>query len=423
MKFRDYSIWVHNEIRESKIFTFLNIIGVWINVCILVIFFSLALGIEEAIVNQITKNIDLFTLKVTTSEGSTLSMNNFSEFQKDKRVLQISPVIGNYVSLKLNYDKLTPTSDIKNIAVEEDIYIENYSSSLKNDQDLRTNHLKLIIGKRLTGEALDGIIISETIFKRLMAKEKRLDRENILKHSFELVTKRGNNQTALFKCRVVGITEKTDIDGSFVYVTSTLAEKIDDWIHPNKNGISNSTNRGYNRFDLVTNNLKDLESLRKEISNKRYESSSILDRVDGIHRILFAANLIVFFIIGISILLSAFNIVITLTSYVLKRTREIGILKALGATDLQIQNIFLIHAGYLTSIGSILGAITGILIIQLIQLILYRSGKLQGISLFKIDFTYIFLIVLLSNLIGIISAVIPARKAAHITPAETMRSS
>jgi putative ABC transport system permease protein len=421
MRFRDYSIWVRNEIKESKIFTFLNIVGVWINVCILVIFFSLALGIEEALVNQITKNTDLFTLKVTTSEGSILSMDNFSEFKADKRVLQISPVIGNYVSLKLSQDKLSSTSG-KNISIQEDIYIENYDSGYKNDndRDLRTNHLKLVAGTKLTKQTLDKIVISETIFKRLAAKEKRLTKENILTNRFELLAKRGNDETA-FKCTIIGILEKTDIDGAFVYITSSLAEKIDEWIHPNNNSVYNSTNRKYNRFDLVTKDLKDLESLRKDISSKKYETTSILDRIDGVRRILLAGNLIVFLIIGISILLSAFNIMITLTSYVLKRKKEIGILKALGATDLQIQNIFLIHAVYLTIIGSVLGVISGVLIIRLIQFILYRSDNLQGISLFKLDFNYILLIALFSNLVGVLSAVIPARKAAHITPIETMR--
>jgi hypothetical protein len=35
MRFQDYSIWIYNEVKESRIFTLLNIIGVWINVCIL----------------------------------------------------------------------------------------------------------------------------------------------------------------------------------------------------------------------------------------------------------------------------------------------------------------------------------------------------------------------------------------------------
>jgi ABC-type lipoprotein release transport system permease subunit len=410
MRFQDYSIWVRNEIKESKIFTFLNVVGVWINVCILIIFLSLSLGINEAIIVQSTKDTDLFLLKVFASKGAVLSKDSFSEFYQDKRVLQIAPVIGNYLSLRLNSS---------NNSTEEKIYVENYISNSKNGIDLRINRLKLVVGEKPVKDGSKGIIISETVFKKLAAKEKNLSQENILNRTFELVAKRQGDQIELFKCTVLGVVEKTEFNGAFAYIDSPLAEKIDDWIQVNN--ISNRANRGYNRFDLISSDLQELESLRKDIGRKKYETSSVLDKVDGYRQLLFYGNLIVFSIVGISALLSSFNITITLTAYVLKRQKEIGVMKALGATDFQIQNIFLLYAAYLTFAGSILGVIFGVTIVWIIGYILNRSNLLQDFNLFKIDFIYILLTMVLVNFLGILSAVIPAHKAASITPVETMK--
>jgi ABC-type lipoprotein release transport system permease subunit len=420
MRTIDYVNWVGNEIKGSKTFTLLNVTGVWINVCVLVLFFALALGIEETAISQITRNIDLFTIEVSTSKQASFTEQDFSQFEFDRRVLQVSPVLSSFGSLRIISDSSPQASETS--FAEEDIYMESYFVKTKNQKaDLRTTYLEFIQGRGLSQQTPSGILISKSLFKKLASKNDTLSDSNYQDRSFELVIKRGDGQLRAFPCNIVGIAEHTLFDSTLVYAAFPLAQTIDSWKNATNPSVSSTVEQKYNRFDLVTKDLSSLGSLRKDVEKRGYETRSVLDRIDNVRQVLFVSKLIFLFIVGISVLISAFNIVITLTSYVFKRQREIGILKSLGATDLQIQSIFVLHAIFLTFAGGLLGALTGLLLIQLIVFALSRVENFQSINLFRVSFSYVSGIVLSSIAIGILSAFVPAQKAASINPIETIR--
>jgi hypothetical protein len=102
MRIGDYSAWIWNEIKESKRFTLLNVLGVWINICVVIVFLALASGIEDTTIQRITENMDLFTLEVTpTRQGQDLQFAEFSSLGQDPRVEQIVPILAQYVELGL----------------------------------------------------------------------------------------------------------------------------------------------------------------------------------------------------------------------------------------------------------------------------------------------------------------------------------
>jgi putative ABC transport system permease protein len=432
MHLKDSSRWIWNEVKQSKVFTLLNIIGVWINVCILVIFLALAFGIENTAINQITKDIDLFTLQVETSNFKpTLSFSDFYAFQGDRRIEQIIPVFSEFADLKIynniiNNDKPDQSKQKTKLSkpiASKSIYTENYFVEGETREDLRTKNLKFISGQKISQNTPDGIIISENVLNELAGNKNILTQKNYANQTMRLVLTRSDKKVGSFPCKIVGIAEKTSFNGALVYVASPLAAKIDDWLNFRNNDSINYKTRNYKRFDLVTNNLVNLQDLRKELINQGYSTSSVLDDIDDVRSLLVVIKIIFFFIIGISALISAFNIIITLTSYVLKNQKEIGILKSLGATEFQIQSIFILHATYLCITGSILGTVTAYIIIAISQIVLSQFENLKDVNLLQISFFEILIVVFLCLLVGMLASLIPARKAAAITPIETIRSS
>ncbi len=432
MHLKDSSRWIWNEIKQSKVFTLLNIIGVWINVCILVIFLALAFGIENTAINQITKDIDLFTLQVETSNFKpTLSFSDFYAFQGDRRIEQIIPVFSEFADLKIynniiNNDKPDQSKQKTKLSkpiASKSIYTENYFVEGETREDLRTKNLKFISGQKISQNTPDGIIISENVLNQLAGNKNILTQKNYANQTMRLVLTRSDKKVGSFPCKIVGIAEKTSFNGALVYVASPLAAKIDDWLNFRNNDSINYKTRNYKRFDLVTNNLVNLQDLRKELINQGYSTSSVLDDIDDVRSLLVVIKIIFFFIIGISALISAFNIIITLTSYVLKNQKEIGILKSLGATEFQIQSIFILHATYLCITGSILGTVTAYIVIAISQIVLSQFENLKDVNLLQISFFEILIVVFLCLLLGMLASLIPARKAAAITPIETIRSS
>ncbi|MCX6797832.1 MAG: ABC transporter permease [Candidatus Falkowbacteria bacterium] len=101
-----------------------------------------------------------------------------------------------------------------------------------------------------------------------------------------------------------------------------------------------------------------------------------------------------------------------------ERTREIGLRKAVGATNAAIRNQFLFEASLLTSLGGVIGIIIGILVSYLASLILHHLGYDWA---FVVSIVSIVLAVGVSILTGIIFGLYPAFKAAKLDPIEALR--
>ncbi len=133
------------------------------------------------------------------------------------------------------------------------------------------------------------------------------------------------------------------------------------------------------------------------------------------------------------VLVAAFNIVSTLIMVVMEKTRDIGILKALGATGWNIQKIFLLEGFTVGFLGVILGGISGVLIAARINPIADFIEKTTGLSVFPSDIYYfskipteinpsdVAMIIGFALLASIFAGLYPAGKAAKLDPVEALR--
>ena len=133
-------------------------------------------------------------------------------------------------------------------------------------------------------------------------------------------------------------------------------------------------------------------------------------------------------IAGISFLVGAIGIANMMFTSVLERTREIGILKAIGASDRQVMLLFLVESGIIGLIGGIIGIFLGYGLGQgfliLRQYMLSKTGMIETIPKvpeIEISLELSLLALLLSFVIGILAGLLPARRAAKLPPVEALR--
>ena len=125
-------------------------------------------------------------------------------------------------------------------------------------------------------------------------------------------------------------------------------------------------------------------------------------------------------IAAISLVVGGIGIMNTMFTAVLERINEIGVMKAIGARNGDISNIFLIESGLLGLVGGLIGIILGIGISKTIEFgvnYAFGSGTLNAI------FPAYLLIgaMIFSLVLGTISGILPARKAAKLQPVESLR--
>ena len=131
--------------------------------------------------------------------------------------------------------------------------------------------------------------------------------------------------------------------------------------------------------------------------------------IDNLRYVTIAASIIAFItLLGASV--GLMNIMLVSVS---ERTREIGVRKALGATNTVIKNQFLIETIVITELGGLLGIILGI---SLGNIVTHFVG-----GSFIIPWLWILLGLIVSMIVGLISGIFPAVKASKLNPIDALR--
>ena len=120
-------------------------------------------------------------------------------------------------------------------------------------------------------------------------------------------------------------------------------------------------------------------------------------------------------LLAISLIISLFGIVNALVLSIYERTREIGMLRAIGTTQRQMRSI----VRYESIITAVIGGVLGILIGVLFAWVLSRGLEDQGIE-FSLPVTTLVVFLVLAILAGILAAALPARRAARLNPLEAL---
>lgn len=110
-----------------------------------------------------------------------------------------------------------------------------------------------------------------------------------------------------------------------------------------------------------------------------------------------------------------FGIASVLAVSVVQRTREIGILRAMGSSQQQILRVFLLQGGLLGLAGSLLGVIVGYSLVQ----VLNHFGQL--LFVIRLEPSMLLSAILIATAAGVIAAIVPARRAARYDPAVAIR--
>jgi putative ABC transport system permease protein len=258
----------------------------------------------------------------------------------------------------------------------------------------------------------EGRLISETendnIFIGYIVATDMFEREVVVGDSLEVSGK---------KFRVVGILEEigSQADDSQIYMSVKAAQTLFD-VGDDINFIFVQTDN----TEIVGEVKQKIEDRLKKIrGGKDFDILSTEDQAEQVNQILDIITFVLGGIASVSLLVGGVIIMNTMLMSVMERTKEIGVMKATGATNHQVLGIFLAEASVVGFVGGTVGIIVGILISKVIEKI---AQSYMG-SLFKtyVSPEVIIGALLFSLIIGSASGVYPAWKAAKLDPVDALR--
>lgn len=238
----------------------------------------------------------------------------------------------------------------------------------------------------------------------------------------------GEASTRSWRYRVAGILKEGSESDYQVFIPQHDLEAMNEWLSGKR---INRAREGYNRAIVVVADNRQVEEIQRQIREKGYNAFSALDVLRQINRYFGILEGILGGIGAVALLVAAFGIINTLSMAILERTREIGLMKAVGARNRDVMSIFLGEAAFIGLLGGVAGVGVGWGLSSLANLIIQGLIQQSGSSPFSgpsgpmdIVYTPAWLAVfalLFATTVGLVSGIYPALRAATLDPLRALK--
>lgn len=405
----------------------LTAVGVVIGTAAVVVLVSLGAGLQKNATNSLWGINDLSTVDVypgyPKAQGSTgtTKENDIKKLTPTavERIKEISGVTRVIVkqqmngSVEISYGRLQTWSSITGLDVSD-----------LSEFGLKPSQGVTAIGK---GEVVIGSAISRNFYNpHPKPGEKAPEPPDLmgqtLKFKLTRWTADGTPITKSYMFRVVGILAESR--GEADYSIYLPYEEVTRWNEWNEGKRIDWNKRGYNSVVVKTTSPEVSVEVAKKISDMGFQAQTPQSTVQSINSFFTILQLVFGGVGAIALLVAAIGIANTMAMAIMERTREIGIMKAIGATNNNILSIFLGEAAGIGFIGGIGGTFLGWLVTLLINVLggSMVSSNGGGTSLSaSMPFWLPFFCVGFASMIGLLSGLYPSLNAATLVPVNALK--
>jgi putative ABC transport system permease protein len=180
----------------------------------------------------------------------------------------------------------------------------------------------------------------------------------------------------------------------------------------------------YSALEVRVGSPQSIPAVETAIKQMGFDTFSLLDATKNLRQFFAVLDLFLGIFGSLALTVASIGIINTLVMAILERRREIGIMKAIGATDQDVKGLFFAEAGVMGGFGGALGAALGWALGHLINGGTNLYLKRQHIPPAQIWFVPWWLVtfaVVFAILVSLVSGLYPARRAARLDPVEALR--
>lgn len=454
------------NLKRRKVRTFLAVMGVIIGTCAIVVMLSLGLGLSRSFTDQIDQMGDIHIVNLYSRGGQgfmggmpggsgnpqdkdrgKLTEKNLAAIRKIPGVTALTPVdeyYGRLISGRYS-------SGISIIGLDTDEF-EAFGRKVAEGRMVRkTDKNALVFGSDIVHGFWDER--SETMPP--MGKDGKplinlmTDKLIFTQDQEYMGSRRGRDQGSggeqpkyeLHRVKGVGILEEAQDRFSYAAITSLeMLEKIkksDEKAQKdagNRGGFSQDVKKdGYSRAMLYVQDIHEVENVVKRLQDDGFEVSSLIDIVKDLKKTASMIQAILGGIGAVSLLVAALGITNTMIMSIYERTREIGVMKVIGAGLRDIRDLFLIEAALIGFFGGAAGNLLSLIVSFAINYLARMSGLgMMGMMMMgdmgdEVRISLIPWWLLLAALvfavgIGVVSGYYPARRAMKLSALESLRN-
>jgi putative ABC transport system permease protein len=402
MQFSVITLISYRNIAANKIRSFLTIGGVGIGIGIITFLISLGFGIQEMVIREITKNNPSNVIEVSNGSLENLITLNDETMDKIKNiegVMRIERAVNIGVKFYSNDTKIDSVlygytrgyMDMANIRIKE------------GTTDFGDTEEKVFVTPKLAqlmGFENPSDIIGKTVQYEVIISE-------------DIVDKNAENNWEKEDIEIAGLINDDSNKNNSLYAITMYDHLKEDF-----------QLTGGQAGKVEVNTQADMNSIRSRIEQSGFSTESISDTVQDVNAF-FNVIKIVMVVFGTIIMsISAMGMLNTLSVSLLQRTREVGILKALGAKRADVFKMFIFEAAIISFSGGILGFSLGYGAAKGANLIFNYFAQKRGedmVSFISVPLYFVIAIIAFVAFLGFATGIMPARRASKTHALDALR--
>jgi ABC-type antimicrobial peptide transport system permease subunit len=451
MKGRDLSELAARNLREAVLRNSLTTLGVAVGVASLVAMLSLGVGLQTLASQRLTRS-GLFDAIFVTSRGmrmggpprETTTAEKFKPLDTDARVkfaalqnvTEVYPQIRfltevQYKGNSFSTNVLGIPESSRSLSAFDGITGAYFSSASAEDAILQMEFAKELSPQP---KSLVGQTITLRYAERRKASPDQIANEKDIDAQFDEMMSGGISIVSRQKnLRVVGITESDPsagiggFGGGRVFVPLQVAEQL----HPAQaNDVQEFVRGGgsgkpsYAALTVRVKSPRDVPRVEDAVKSMGFQAFSLLDAAKSLRLVFTVFDLFLGLFGSLALTVASLVIINTWVMAILERRREIGVLKALGATDRDVRSLFFAEAGAMGLFGGIAGVAMGWLIGQALTwgtTLYLRRQDLPGVKISYVPWWLALSAIVFAVAVSLIAGLYPAGRAARLNPVEALR--
>ena len=391
------SILVSLAIRNlvsKKLRTGLTIFGIAIGIGAIYFLLSFGVGLQNLVTNEVIGNQSIKTIDVTSNNSRIVKIDDIAQ----ERIKDIPNVID--IGKAYYYP-----GSYKISSSESDSIVYGIDAGYQ-----KLTYLNLIDGRLLSEKDNLSVVINKAALESIgLANNPKGIIDKQIDITVPLTSVDTKLKTIQQKFTIVGVIDSGS--GAEIFLPSSIFKDA---------GVPYVT-----QLKVGANKVDDIANIRTQIESQGLQTTSPVDTIEQINQVFKFMNFMLVGIGSIGMIVAVLGMFNTLTISLLERTKEIGLMFALGARSVDMRKLFIIEALLLSFIGSVVGMGGAFLLGRIVNIVMnafaYQRGVKDSFELFATSPIIIFGMLLFMMFIGLIVVFLPARRAEHINPIDALR--
>lgn len=415
MQFNDMFITALENLGRRKVRTALTSTGVIVGILTIVTMVSLGVGVQREVRAQFAalglENVFVrpgeargddafFTQFGLPSRENPLTPELLEALRAMPNVLEVTPQVSLMgVNLTLEF----PAGQQSRVRV---IGVESFANPFRADPSPLAGDIRplerpgsVILA---AGSLPDGVAPAELVGQEVT-----------------VVLRSPRGESASFSLRVAGVSDLPEREVQAA-VEDMVAMKA--WWFNTPNYLQS---QGYDLVVVRTSDVGAAAQLVRNLRSEGFQVQSLELILEQANRVFAVINVMLASVGGLALFVASLGIVNTMIMAIYERTREIGTLKAIGASRGDIRSLFMIEAGLIGLLGGAVGIVggwlVGLLLNQVIGWYIAREGLPIAATFFVTPWWLALTALIFAALVGIVAGLYPAVRAARLDPLVALR--